>query len=346
MDRTGTGEYRMARDRNEKNALATVSGFNTGGTGGLGNNQANYQREQDSPFNIMVIQKDLSTPPSVKFTDLARLAGSDSGVVLNNNPIEMDLRIDFFRQSDDHVITAFTIQVSNKDLKFDNAGGLQTATLNIFGRITAVSGKRSGIFEDSVTTNATNDELILLQDKKSVYQKAIALTPGTYKVDVIVRDVVTGNKGSAKIGFVVPRYDEKKLSTSSLVLASKLRSTSELDTGKSFVIGKTKVVPNLSGVYKQGQDIGMYLQVYNAEIDQTTLKPAVDVEYVLSKDGKDILRRYEDWSGLSDSGQRLTLARLFQTATLPLGDYEIKVLIKDRVGGQLIENKGKFTITQ
>lgn len=68
--------------------------------------------------------------------------------------------------------------------------------------------------------------------------------------------------------------------------------------------------------------------------------------YVLSKDGKEIHKQPEDWSGLSDSGQRLTLARLLPTTTMATGDYEIKVVIKDRVGvGQTIETKGKFTIT-
>ena len=113
-----------------------------------------------------------------------------------------------------------------------------------------------------------------------------------------------------------------------------------------FVIGGAKVIPNLGGAYKLGQEVGIYLQVYNAEIDQTTLRPAVDVEYVLTKGGKEVLRQAEDWNGLSDSGQRLTLARLLPTSVMPLGDYEVKVLIKDRVGGQVIENKGKFTITQ
>ena len=131
-----------------------------------------------------------------------------------------------------------------------------------------------------------------------------------------------------------------------MILASKLRSTNERDVGAMFVIGSTKVVPNLAGNYKQGQEVGVYLQVYNAGIDQTTLRPAVDVEYVLTKGGKEVMRQVEDWSGLSDSGQRLTLARLLQTEQLPLGDYEIKVVTKDRVGGQVIENKGKFTITQ
>jgi hypothetical protein len=270
---------------------------------------------------------------------------SDSGRI-DNNPILFDLRIDFFRQSDDRVITAFTIQTSNKELKFDPVGGLEQATMNIFARITAVSGKRSGIFEDSVTTTATSRELTEARDRKSVYQKAVVLEPGTYKVGVIVRDVGTGNRGVVNMGFVVPRYDEKKLSTSSLVLTSRLRPTDQRDVGRMFVIGNAKVIPNLSGIYKQGEEVGIYMQVYNSGTDQSTLRPAVDVDYILSKSGKEVLRRTEDWSGLSDSSQRLTLARLLPTTVMQHGEYEIKVLVKDHVTGQVIENTGKFTISQ
>jgi GWxTD domain-containing protein len=358
VDPTGTGEYRLARDAQEKDALRYVpgAGLTTAESLGLGNKadrisginngNNNYQREQDSPFRRLEIQVGLMKPPSVKFGDLQSLAGGDSGSILDKDPVDFDLRIDFFRQSDDRVIAAFTIQTSNKELQFEEVGGLKQATMNIFGRITAVSGKRSGIFEDSVTATATTEELNDARDRKSVYQKAIALTPGTYKVDVVVRDVGTGNRGIRNLGFVVPKYDEKKLSTSSLIMASKLRVTNERDIGQQFVIGNAKVIPNLTGIYKQGQEVGLYMQVYNAGIDQTTLRPAVDVDYVLTRDGKELLRQKEDWSGLSDSGQRLTLARLLPTAGLTLGDYELKVLVKDRVGGQVIENKGKFTITQ
>ncbi len=355
VDPTGTGEYRMARNANEKDALLMVpgAGLTTAEqlgledkadriTGGVGNGR--YMREQDSPFRRLEIMTSLQRPPQVKFGDL-QSSLTDSPVI-DNNPLDFDLRIDFFRQSEDRVVTTFTVQTDNKELSFKDEGGLETARMNIFGRVTAVSGKRSGIFEDSVTTNATAAELAETRDRKSVYQKAMALTPGTYKVDVVVRDVATGNRGIVNMGFTVPRYDEKKLSTSSLVLASKLRSTNERDIGGMFVIGNAKVIPNLSGIFKQGQEVGLYLQVYNAEVDQTTLRPAVDVEYVLLKDGKEVMRQPEDWSGLSDSGQRLTLARLLPTEQMPLGNYELKVLTKDRVGGQVIENKGKFTITQ
>ena len=357
VDPTGTGEYRIARDANEKDALKYVPGAGNTLAEELGlesradrlsgsNSQQNYMRNQDMPFERLRIQNDLSRPPQVKFSDL-QSSLTDSPVI-DTNPVDFDLRIDFFRQSEDRVVTAFTVQASNKELQFKDSGGLQMASMNIFGRITAVSGKRSGIFEDSVTQNATVEELNdFKNNRQSVYQKAIALTPGTYKVDVVVRDVNSGNKGIRSLGFTVPRYDDKKLSTSSLVLTSSLRTTNERDIGQRFVIGNLKVIPNLAGVYKKGAPVGVYLQVYNAEIDQTTLRPAVDVEYVLTKGGKEVLRQKEDWSGLSDSGQRLTLARLLPTDSLPAGDYEIKVMTKDRVrtDSQVIENKGKFTIT-
>ncbi len=354
VDPTGTGEYRIARTPYEKDALLMVpgAGLTTAESLGLGNkadritgqyqNGASYQREQDSPFRRLEVIANLQRPPQVKYSDLQTTLLESA--VIDNNPLDFQLRVDYFRQSDSSVMTTFTVQAENQELVFENIGGLPTARMNIFGRIMAVSGKRSGIFEDSVTTSATEEELADTRDKKSVYQKAVALTPGTYKVDVVVRDVVSGNKGIRSFGFTLPKYDEKQLDTSSLILASKLRTTNERDIGGMFVIGTAKVIPNLSGIYRKGQEVGVYMQVYNAGIDQTTLRPAVDVEYVLTKGGKEILRQPENWEGLSDSGQRLTLARLLSTANLTNGDYELKVRIKDRVSGQTMERADKFSI--
>ena len=355
VDPTGTGEYRIATNANEKDALLHVPGAGLTlaeqlGTGnkadriaGINNGQNSFQRMQDTPFERILRIADLQRPPQVKFSDL-QSSLTDSPVI-DKNPLDFDLRVDFFRQSEDRVIVTFTVQADNKELVFADEGGLKTARMNIFGRITAVSGKRSGIFEDSVATSATTTELVDAKQRKSVYQKAIAMAPGTYKVDVIVRDVESGNRGIVNQGFAVPRYDDKKLSTSSLILASRLRPTDETDIGGRFVIGGAKVIPSLDGIFKRGSDVGLYLQVYNAGIDQTTLRPAVEVEYVLTKGGKEILKQPEDWKGLSDSSQRLTLARLLPTTTLEPGDYEIKVVTKDRIHGTVVENKGKFTIT-
>ena len=244
------------------------------------------------------------------------------------------------------MITAFTIQTENRDLVFEESGGLKQAHINIFGRITSVAGRRAGTFEDPVITTATSEELVEAKDRKSAYQKAVALTPGTYKVDVIVRDVASGATGVRHVGFTVPKYDPQKLSTSTLVLAAKLESLGNQPAVGQFVIGQQKVIPNVAGIYRRGQPVGVYLQVYNAGIDQTTLRPSVDVDYVLSKDGKEVGKQPEDWRGMSDSGQRLTLARLVDTQRLPVGEYELMIRIRDRVSGQSLSPAAKFTVTQ
>ena len=354
VDPTGTGEYRIARNANEKDALLMVPGAGLTLSEQLGlsdkgdrisgvDNQNTYMREQDSPFRRLEVATALQRPPQVKFADLEKLAGEQSPVI-DNDPLDFNIRVDFFRQSDDRVVAAFTVQASNKELTFKDSGGLQTARMNIFGRVQAISGKRAGTFEDSVSTSATAEELSEARDRKSIYQKAIALQPGTYRVTVVVRDVETGKSGVRTLPVSVPKYETEKLATSTLVLASRLYETTEKDIGGMFIIGDKKVVPNLAANYKRGQEVGVYLQVYNSGIDQTTLRPSVDVEYILMKGGKELLKQAEDWSGLSDSGQRLTLARLLPTDQLAPGEYELKIKLRDRVSNQSLEPSAKFTI--
>jgi GWxTD domain-containing protein len=357
VDPTGSGEFRIARSPNEKDAMLWIPG--AGQTFreqiGLADQSeraldflgaSNSTRWQDQPFERLMIIRDLERAPQVKFSDLeSRLGSGDSGT-LEDNPLDFDMRVDFFRQSEERVLTAFTIQTENKNLVFQDVGGVQTARLNIFGRITSLAGRRAGIFEDPVTTTATSEELSEMKDRKSAYQRAVPLAPGTYKVDVVVRDVVSGATGVRKLGFTVPKYTPEKLATSTLILAARLHSLQGQPPAGMFTIGEFKVIPNVSGNYRRGEPLGLYLQVYNTGIDQTTLRPSVDVEYVILKGGKEIGKQPEDWKGTSDAGQRLTLARLLRTDELTPGEFELAVRIRDRVSGQTLTQSAKFTVTQ
>jgi len=341
VDPTGTGEYRIARSPEDKNALAMTP---RQGRDPNDPNRDRYLREQDTRFRKLDLIVAMDRNPPVKNGGILDGPGIVGSPVIDNNPLFFDVRVDLFRQSEDRVIAVFTAQANNQQFAFKDVGGLQTANLNILGRVTSVAGKRAGTFEDVVSTSATTAELVAVKDRNAVYQKAMSLAPGRYRLEMGLRDVTSGNKGVNAIAFEVPKYDSAKLSTSTLIFASKLRPTDQSDIGGQFHIGTVKVIPNVTGRFKQGQEVGIYLQVYNSGVDQTTLRPAVDVKYVLMKEGKEVYSQPEDWSGLSDSGQRLTLARLLPTDRLPLGEYEVRVVMVDKVNGQTIENKSKFTL--
>lgn len=354
VDPTGTGEYRLARNPDEKDALIHVPGAGatfaelTGlaqrsdriaNLGGFG--RVNYTRAQDSPFEVMDLLASLERDQPFERNFLGT---SIPTPIVDDSAINFETQLNYFRQSDNRVLTVLTVQADNDQLSFTNNGGLETAYLNIFGWVTSVANRRVGKFEDSVTTSATAEELSTTRTRKSAYARTFILEPGRYKVDVILRDTKSGAAGLRQVGFVVPEYPADRLSASSIVLAAKLENTESGAAVGPFMIGTTKVIPNLTGTFHRNQLVGVYLQVYNAAIDQTTLRPAADAEYVLLKNGKEIARHTEDWRQINDAGQRLTLSRLIDSRTLEPGEYQIQVRIRDHVSGETIAPSAKFTV--
>jgi GWxTD domain-containing protein len=351
VDPTGSGEFRLSRSPDEKDALLHVGGGPTWNElagietrGGRLMNSiglTNYRRIQDSPFEVLDLMRGMEQDLPHTRNYIGSLTGSPT---VDDNTLNFETQLNFFRQSDGRVLVALTLQTDNSQLSFTDSGGLQTARINIFGWVTTVTNRRLGKFEESVTATATAEELSSTRMRKSAYARAFILDPGRYKVDVIVRDVQSGATGVRREGFEVPKFPEDRLSASSIVLAAKLEKTESGAPAGQFVIGTTKVIPNLSRVFRRNDPVGVYLQVYNAAIDQTTLRPAADAEYVLLKDGKELGKQLEDWRQINDAGQRLTLTRLIDSRSLAPGNYEIQVRIRDHVTGQTIAPSATFTI--
>lgn len=352
IDPTGSGEYRVARNPFEKIATLNVPGGAPSingasqadvlaAAGGWGNPFS--PRAKDSQWDWMNTSTLVSEAPPVNFD--RPIGTATGGPKIEDNPLNTAVQISFFKQADDRVIVAFTVQTDNKDLVFRDIGGIQSARLNISGRITSLAGRRVGFFEDAVSTNATTAELIDAKERRSAYQKAVPLSPGRYRVDLLVRDIESGAASLQHVGFEVPKFGAR-LASSSLILASVIEQVSDIPASRQFVIGDKKVIPNLTASYHRGAPVGIYLQIYNAGIDQTSLRPSVDVEYVLLKDEKEVGKQIEDWRGTSTAGDRLTLARLIDSRALAPGDYSVEVRIRDRVSEQSLVEKATFTIVK
>ena len=363
VDPTGSGEYRIARDPSEKDALLYVpnAGLTLAEELGLankadriafgGNNQGQMfgQRAKDQPFERLDLLAKLSRPPRVKFNDLAALANESEIPKATFDVLDFGLVVNYLRVTESSVITSFTVQLENQDLVYKDIGGLQTATANVYAKITNVAGRKAGLFEDVVSSSYPEEVLPVGMQARSVYQKNLVLPPGNYKIDLVVRDVVSGKTGVMKLGFVVPKYPEGELTTSSLILATRLEPLNgRMPTGQ-FVLGSMKVIPNATGVFKRDQTMGVYMQVYNVAIDQATLKPSLDISYVVMQKDKEVMRVKEDGKGGFSqlNSQQITLARLLPLKDLKPGFYDLSVSINDQVAGKtLTTGKEAFQVVE
>ncbi len=359
VDPSGSGEYRIARTPFEKDAMLYVG--NSGPTelealgvanrneraayGGSGGKTYNPPTKY-SQFEILTKLAALDRGPgeNVRFDDLGLRADDPR---IEQNALPFAVRTDFFRVSDRDVAVSLTLQLEHKDLAFENKGGVYSASINVSGKLTPLSGKTAGKFQEVILTPRYGEDNIAAgQLQKSAFQKNILMAPGRYKVEVIARDTTSGKTGYITQSFVVPRYDDAKLATSSVVLASRIEEAGNRASSPQFIIGKFKVIPNVSNTYRVGQPVEVFLQIYDAQMDQTTLKPSVDGEYIVTREGKEVRRVPLETAGkfYDLTGSQIAIARAIDTTDLPAGTYTLQVRVNDRVAQRTLTPETEFTI--
>jgi len=183
------------------------------------------------------------------------------------------------------------------------------------------------------------------QDQKSIYQEAVPLKPGRYKLSLVLKDDLNGHMGSEELGIVVPNFGEDKLTNSSLILADQILPlpTSQVGSGP-FVIGGTKVRPSVKNTFTRDQKLGIYMQVYNLGIDDKTHKPSLDVQYQVEKDGKPLLDQPEDAANLKKASQQFTVVKTMGLKGLTPGKYTVQIKITDNVKKQSVSPSASFEL--
>jgi hypothetical protein len=278
----------------------------------------------------------LFKPPAVKFNDLRASVTHK----ITSQIVPFEVRTDFIRVTPESVLTPITVEVSNKDLEFLNKNGVMHAVLDIYGQLSTLGGRVATTFEDSVVLDVPEHDFQGYVNRKSVYQKALPLRPGHYKLSMVVKDETSGNIGSTDVGLVVPQFDDDKLSNSSLILADLIQQlpTSQVGTGP-FVIGGTKVRPSVNGVFTRDQNLGIYMQVYNLEPDPKTHKPSAEIHYDLTRDGKPVFTKSEE----AQTAQ-VTISKTLPLKPLEPGKYTLEIKVTDNVSKQSLSPTASFQV--
>lgn len=361
VDPTMTGEYRMTMDPSEKDALLMVPGagltlyeqmgmssktdrFNrTDGTRlGTGNMPLPARMNQ---FERLQQFAALQKPPPVKFKDLE--AQINSKITFNILPILV--RADFVRMTNSTVMTYITIQMDKHDLQFKQQEGVAKAMVNIYARVTSMSRRVVNVWEHPVVIEAPAELLEQAAKGRALYQNAVPLAPGNYRLNVVAKDVVGGNMNNYELAINVPRYDDEKLGMSSVIIADQIEKVPTKNIGSGmFVIGTSKVRPRMSDTFTRDEKLGLYLSLYNFEPDEKTQKPdgQIDYEVIREGDSKKVLEFTEEVSSMpSASPTQVTIEKLLPLKSLEPGKYTIRMKVTDRKRNQILTPSATFTVT-
>src|SRR5262249_33616222 len=136
-------------------------------------------------------------------------------------------------------------------------------------------------------------------DGVRLYQKIMSLRPGLYKMDIVVKDINSGNVGVVNTRLQVPRYPDERLQLSSLILADLVDPLPPSQVGSGpFILGATKVRPSVAGEFlrSRDKDLKLWFQIYNLKLDEATKKPSATVEMVFTKNNQEVKKIVEQSS--------------------------------------------------
>jgi hypothetical protein len=219
--------------------------------------------------------------------------------------------------------------------------------------VTTLGGKIVNTFEDPLRLDIPAELFEKLSGNVSLYQQALPLRPGRYRLDLVLKDVNGDKVGTLYQSINVPDFrDDGNLSASTLILADVLEPVLARDTGSgTFVIGPSRVrprVPPANGApmtFNRGEKINFWMQVYNLTVDKKTGTPMATAEYhVVNAATNQLVYDHEAVDLTPDLGNGVTLKELLSSGTLGPGTYQVTVTVYDMVSKQTLTPTVKFMV--
>jgi len=257
----------------------------------------------------------------------------------------MDYSVDYLRATSNSVMVPITLQIPNREMAYRDNKGVHSANLNLYVRITTPSGRVVQTFEQIISRDIPASLFQKTLEQSSIFQKSIPLSPGLYRLDLVVKDVESGSVGVIDTALRVPGFEADALAASTLILADQIEPVpaSQLGLG-SFVIDSYKVRPRLSREFSTAENLGLFLQLYYFPRDEAVRKSSVLITYRLLKNHQQVWEATESSESIRQSGEQVTLNRQIPLAGFSPDSYTLEVAANDRVSGHPISRDAGFQI--
>jgi VWFA-related protein len=197
-------------------------------------------------------------------------------------PIAME--INHFRLSKDRFFVPVAVKIPGSEVTLAKKGDTE---LDFIGQIRDGKGRLAGTVRDGIRLKLTEADRALLEKRNLQYDTGFTLAPGQYKLKFLARENQNGRIGTFETGFTVPdlQAPSQTLRVSSVVLSNQRESMKaaigsasndkKLLAQNPLVDNGQKLIPNITRVFRKGQSLYVYAEVYDASVDPADQRASV-----------------------------------------------------------------------
>jgi hypothetical protein len=248
------------------------------------------------------------------------------------------IEVNYFRQGKDRYFVPVSVKIPGSDIELARKGGAETTRLDFIGQVRDAKGAMQGAVRDNITVKLKGETAGQLAKHNLEYDTGFTLAPGAYTLKFLARENETGKMGTFETKFVVPDLtsEQKYLPISSVVLGyqrEKLESalaTAEHDkkliAANPLVQDNQKLIPSVTRVFRQDQDMYVYLEAYQPAAEKTQFMVAT-VSFYRGKTKAFETAPLQISAGLNAKSKAVPLRFSFPLEKLQPGRYTCQVSV-------------------
>ena len=291
-------------------------------------------------------------PPNqtLPFSPADRKLLADFATTSAHQTLPLSVQLTSFRSQPGFYTVPLSFEIPPGAVQFEHKGDKQRLQLDVLGVVRMenedrVLSRLGGYFDVSLTPQQYQSIL----DDKIFYRQDMQLEAGTYTIDLVVKDRLSGKATAKKEKLVLP-VESSEFSTSEIVLSRHADPAKQPYLASADVLAEGNVLirPSPSKEFRATDNLIVFFKLYNAASDANTGKPVVRVTVLLRKDGKLAIKPldYELSDIVVEPVPHLTFAKYIKLAGLSPGKYSVEIESTDSVQHKLVKQETWLVITQ
>jgi len=284
-----------------------------------------------------------------KFTTADKERQLEDALMLGDPITELTIamEIGYFQLNRAEYFAPVVVKIPGSELALAKRGGAEHTLLDFIGEIKDEFGSTVSNIRDKADVKLSDNTAAELAKRPFAYDTGFTLLPGKYTMKMLVRDAETGRIGTYQSVFIVPNLnkEEKRIAISSVVLSSQrvdmreavFNATKDKDKAQiqqsvnPLVQDGMKLIPSVTRVFTRGQDMYVYLQAYQQNVDAAHPLIAF-VSFYKGQTKAFETPPLQVTESLNNRLKTMPLKFTFSLQKLPPGEYLCQVTVIDASG--------------
>jgi VWFA-related protein len=284
-----------------------------------------------------------------KFTTVDKERQLEDALMLEDPVTELSIamEIDHFQLNRAEYFVPVIVKIPGRELALAKRGGAEHTLIDFVGEIKdLVGGTTVSNVRDNVNIKLSDATASELARRPIEYDTGFTLLPGKYMIKFLARDDETGRIGTYQTTFVIPNLNKEvaHIPISSVVLSSqrvdlkdalfnaeKNRDRAKEQDVNPLVQNGQKLIPSVTRVFRQSQNMYVYLQAY--EQGAPGFQPLVAFVSFYQEQTKALeTPPMQITQGLNNRLQTMPFSFSIALNQLPPGEYECQISVLDPTG--------------